>query len=40
MLGKIKFEGKWMELENITLSEVNQSQKDRRYAFYLCMDPL
>ena len=24
----IKFAGKWMELENITLSEVTQSQKN------------
>jgi hypothetical protein len=24
----LRFEGKWMELENIILSEVNQTQKD------------
>ena len=24
----VKFAGKWMELENIILSEVNQTQKD------------
>jgi hypothetical protein len=29
------FAGKWMELENIILSEVNQIQKDRTNMFSL-----
>jgi hypothetical protein len=29
----MKFAGKWMELENITLSEVTQTQKNR-YGIY------
>ena len=28
----MKFSGKWMELENIILSEVTQSQKNTQYA--------
>jgi hypothetical protein len=30
----MKFTGKWMELENITLSEVTQTQKNT-YGMYL-----
>jgi hypothetical protein len=29
------FEGKWMQLEDIMLSEVNQAQKHKRYMFSL-----
>jgi hypothetical protein len=29
------FAGKWMELENITLSEVSQTQKDKGHMFSL-----
>jgi predicted NUDIX family phosphoesterase len=29
------FEGKWMQLEDITLSEVSQTQKDRGYMLSL-----
>jgi hypothetical protein len=29
------FMGKWMELENITLSEVNQAQKAKTHTFSL-----
>ena len=31
----IKFEGKWMELENIILREVSQTQKDIHAMFSL-----
>jgi hypothetical protein len=30
------FAGKWMELENIILSEVSQAQKDKNCMFSLC----
>jgi hypothetical protein len=29
------FAGKWMELENIILSEVSQTQKDKSFTFSL-----
>jgi hypothetical protein len=29
------FEGKWMQLEDITLSEVSQAQKDKGHRFSL-----
>jgi hypothetical protein len=29
------FEGKWMQLEDIMLSEVSQAQKDKGYMFSL-----
>jgi hypothetical protein len=29
--GILSLEGKWMELENITLSEVSQAQKSKRH---------
>jgi hypothetical protein len=29
------FESKWMQLENIRLSEVSQAQKHKGYMFYL-----
>jgi hypothetical protein len=29
------FEGKWMQLEDITLSEVNQDQKHKERMFFL-----
>jgi hypothetical protein len=29
------FEGKWMQLEDIMLSEVNQAQKDKGHMFSL-----
>ena len=31
----LKFAGKWMELENIILSEVTQTQKDNYHMFSL-----
>ena len=31
----LKFAGKWMELENIILSEVTQTQKDNYYTYSL-----
>ena len=31
----LKSEGKWMELENITLSEVTQTQKDNYHMYSL-----
>jgi hypothetical protein len=31
----ISFAGKWMELENIILSEVNQAQKTKNHMFSL-----
>jgi hypothetical protein len=31
----IGFEGKWMQLEDITLSEVSQAQKDKGHTFSL-----
>jgi hypothetical protein len=31
----LPFAGKWMELENIILSEVNQAQKTENYMFSL-----
>ena len=31
----MNFAGKWMELENITLSEVTQTQKDRHGLYSL-----
>jgi hypothetical protein len=31
----LSFAGKWMELENIILSEVSQAQKDKRCMFSL-----
>ena len=34
----LKFEGKWMELENIILSEVIQTQKDNYYIHSLISD--
>lgn len=33
------FEGKWMELENLILSEINKTQKDNVTLPYSCMDP-
>ena len=33
----MNFAGKWMELENITLSEVTQTQKDRHGMYSLRM---
>lgn len=30
-----KFVGKWMYLENIMLSEVNQTQKDKCHMFFV-----
>lgn len=32
---KFKFEGKWMELETISLSEVAQIQKDKHFMVFL-----
>ena len=32
--GHHEFSGKWMELENILLSEVAQTQKDMHYGMY------
>jgi hypothetical protein len=29
------FEGKWMQLEDIMLNEVNQAQKDKHHMFSL-----
>ena len=29
----LKFAGNWMDLENIILSEVNQTQKDKYYMY-------
>jgi hypothetical protein len=31
----LSFAGKWMELENISLSEVSQAQKDKNHMFSL-----
>jgi hypothetical protein len=31
----LSFAGKWMELENITLSEVSQAQKTKNRMFFL-----
>ena len=31
----LNFAGKWMELENIVLSEVSQTQKDNYYMYSL-----
>jgi hypothetical protein len=31
----MEFEGKWMQLENIMLSEVSQIQKHKRHMFSL-----
>jgi hypothetical protein len=31
----MRFEGKWMQLEDITLSEVSQDQKNKRCMFSL-----
>jgi hypothetical protein len=31
----LSFTGKWMELENITLSEVSQAQKAKNHMFSL-----
>jgi hypothetical protein len=31
----LSFTGKWMELENITLSEVTQAQKAKNHMFFL-----
>jgi hypothetical protein len=31
----MKFEGKWMQLEDIMLSKVSQAQKDKGHTFYL-----
>ena len=31
----LKFAGKWMELENIILSEVTQTQKDNSHMYSL-----
>jgi hypothetical protein len=28
------FEGKWLQMENIMLSEVTQAQKDKGHMFY------
>jgi hypothetical protein len=33
--GNLSFSGKWMELENIILSEVSQTQKAKRHMFFL-----
>ena len=33
--GILKFAGKWMDLENIILSEVTQTQKDKYYMYSL-----
>jgi hypothetical protein len=32
---KTSFESKWMELENIILSEVSQAQKTKNHVFFL-----
>jgi hypothetical protein len=33
----LSFAGKWMELENITLSEVSQAQKTKNHMFsFIC----
>jgi hypothetical protein len=34
----LSFTSKWMELENIILSKVNQAQKTKNYMFSLIMD--
>ena len=31
----LNFAGKWMELENIILSEVTQTHKDNYYMYYI-----
>jgi hypothetical protein len=31
----MSFAGKWMELKNVMLSEINQSHKDKHYIFCL-----
>jgi hypothetical protein len=31
----LSFPGKWMELENIILSEVSQAQKTKNHMFFL-----
>ena len=33
--GILKFAGKWMDLENIILSEVTQTQKDKYHMYSL-----
>ena len=33
--GILKFVGKWMDLENIILSEVTQTQKDKYHTYSL-----
>jgi hypothetical protein len=32
------FEGKWMQLEDVMLSEVSQAQKDKDHIFSSCME--
>jgi hypothetical protein len=32
----MEFEGKWMQLEDIMLSEANQAQKDKGHVSLLC----
>ena len=34
----LKFAGKWMDLENIILSEITQTQKDKYYMYSLISD--
>ena len=34
----LKFAGKWMDLENIILSELTQTQKDKYYMYKLLSD--
>ena len=34
----MKFAGKWLELENIILSEVTQTQKDKHGIIHSCED--
>jgi hypothetical protein len=36
----LSFASKWMELENIILSEVSQTQKTKNYMFFLICIPL
>ena len=35
MVSKMKFSGKWMDLDPILLSEVTQTQKDKHCVFSL-----
>lgn len=35
VIKKMKFEGKWMELEAIILSKVTQTQEDKYFVFFL-----